>query len=365
MHRGGWNLFVPWLVWGTVCTAAMWLVPGQETIPYHLGYAGLALAFGLDVWSTRRAYLSLAVYTVVTGAILVVRARDGVLDWGETAEIPLMCVLMALMVWHVAHRDAALALSLQMAEYDRQQVARRERLVRLTSHEMRTPLTIAAGYVDVLRSTETGSIRSDLDVVREEIDRLDRACDRLLRMIRFHENLPQQPVDLDRLLRDLVDRWRVIVPRDWVVEASAGTVDTHEERVRVCLDTLVENAVRYTDPGGTIRIFARRDGAEVRLGVADSGSGFSAEQVSTFNRPEDLLAEGTPSQDPRSRTGLGLSLVREIVESRGGRLEAGTSPEDGALVTLVLPVRSVTPLSRSRAAHGPAASAQAQPALNS
>ena len=340
MRRGQLNLFIPWVVCGTVCATAMLLMPGRETIPYHLGYAGLAIAFGLDVWGTRRAYVSLAAYSLTTGGILALSAARGYIDWGEVTEFPLMHLLMALMVWHVANRDKALKLAREMAENDRQQVARRERLVRTTSHEMRTPLTIAAGYVDVLRETETGPILDDLDVVREEIDRLDRACDRLLRMIRFHDNLPQEPVDLDRLLADSVERWQVVEPRDWLVDSAAGTVEANAERVRVCLDTLVENAVRYTEEGDTIRVFAHPAGDMVRLGVADAGSGFSAEQLRVFNSPQEPLADATSTQDPRSRTGLGLSLVREIVESRGGRLEAGVAREGGALVTLVLPGRS-------------------------
>jgi signal transduction histidine kinase len=315
----------------------MWLIPGEETVPYHLGYAALAIAFGLDVWSRPRAYVALGLYTVATGVILVSRAAEGVLDWGETAEVPLMSLLMALMVWHVAQRDVALEEARQLADRDREQVARRERLVRMTSHEMRTPLTIAAGYVDVLRTTETGPIRGDLDVVREELDRLDRSCDRLLRMIRFHDDLPQHPVDLDRQVDELVERWRVVVPRDWQVDAAAGTVLGHEERLRVCLDTLVENAVRYTCPDGTVRVFARQEDGTVRVGVADSGSGFTTAQIATFNSPQELLSDQTPCPDPRARTGLGLSLVREIVESRGGRLEAAVAPEGGAMVSLVLP----------------------------
>jgi signal transduction histidine kinase len=315
----------------------MWLIPGEETVPYHLGYAALAIAFGLDVWSRARAYTALGVYTVATGVILVSRAASGVLDWGETAEVPLMSLLMALMVWHVVQRDVALEEARRLADRDREQVARRERLVRMTSHEMRTPLTIAAGYVDVLRTTETGATRADLDVVREELDRLDRGCDRLLRMIRFHDDLPQYPVDLDRHLDELVERWRVVAARDWQVETAAGTVLGHEERLRVCLDTLVENAVRYTCPESTVRVFARQEDGAVRVGVADSGSGFSAAQIVAFNSPQELLSDQTPAPDPRARTGLGLSLVREIVESRGGRLEAGTAPEGGAMVSLVLP----------------------------
>jgi signal transduction histidine kinase len=337
VRRGNLNLFVPWLVWGSICAVAMLFVPGRETVPYHLGYAGLALAFGLDVWSTRKTYVSLAIYTTATGVILLKSAADGYIHWAQTTEIPFMTLLMGLLIWHVGRRDAALELNREVAERDREQVARRERLVRLTSHEMRTPLTIMAGYVDLLRSTETGRVLSDLDVVREEIDRLDRACDRLLRMIRFHDNLPQHPVDLDRLMHEIVARWRIVAARDWQVTTSAGVVDTHEERIRVCVDTLVENAVRYTEDDDVIRVFARVEGGLVRLGVADSGSGFSAAQVDAFNGPQQLVADASSNQDPRSRTGLGLSLVREIVESRHGRLEAGVAAEGGALVTLVLP----------------------------
>jgi signal transduction histidine kinase len=357
------NLFVPWLVWGTACAVAMWFVPGRETVPYHLGYAGLAVAFGLDVWSTRRTYVTLAVYTVVTGVILLMRAADGHIHWAQTTEIPFMTLLLGLMIWHVAHRDAALRINREMAERDREQVARRERLVRLTSHEMRTPLTIMAGYVDLLRSTETGSVLNDLDVVREEIDRLDRACDRLLRMIRFHDDLPQHQVDLDQLMQDIVDRWSIVAPRNWQVTSAAGVVDTHAERVKVCVDTLVENAVRYTEEGGTIRVFARREGAGVCLGVADSGSGFSPAQVAAFNGPQDLVADAGSNQDPRARTGLGLSLVREIVESRQGRLEAGVAPEGGALVTLALPVAGGPPV-RTGPERPVAVPEQAEPALH-
>lgn len=362
MRRGSLNLFVPWLVWGTACTAAMWLVPGEETIPYHLGYAGLAVAFGLDVWSTRKTYIALTVYTVVTGAILLLRAATGHIAWGETSEIPLMALLMGLMVWHVSHRDAALSLNRRMAEAEREQVARRERLVRLTSHEMRTPLTIMAGYVDVLRDAETGSARSDLDVVREEIDRLDRACDRLLRMIRFHENLAQHPVDLDRLMHDITDRWRMVTPRDWQVIASAGTAVMHEERIKVCVDTLVENAIRYTGVGAVVRVFAHREGDTVRIGVADGGSGFAPAQLTALNAPHGTPQGDTPDLDPLARTGLGLSLVREIVEARDGRVEAGTAPEGGALVTLVLPAADRAPV-RSRSVPSPDGSLPPEPAV--
>ena len=113
-------------------------------------------------------------------------------------------------------------------------------------------------------------------VVHEELDRISRACDRLLRMIRFHEQLPTRPFDLDLMVRNLVLRWGVVAQREWCADVAAGTVVCSEERLRACLDTLVENAVRYTEEGQAIRVFARREGPFVLLGVSDGGTGLSA-----------------------------------------------------------------------------------------
>lgn len=332
------RLYVPWLVLSGVCVLAMWFSPGGETIPYHLGYAGLAFAFGIDTWSARRAFGALAWFTLATGVILLHRAWTGHLAWGELAEIPLMCLLMGLMVWHVLNRQATLAVVSQRAETDRAQALRRERLVRLTSHEMLTPLTIAVGFVDLVRSrTHDEEVASDLAVVRDELDGLSRSCSRLLRLIRYHEYLPTQGVDIDGMLARMGERWRVVADRDWQVTSSVGVMVCNEDRIMACLDTLVENAVRYTEPGATIRLFGFRENGHVSLGVADAGTGFPEHELLAVNHPGELLPLAPHPVDQRAQTGLGLCLVRDIIESRGGTLRAGRSPEGGALVTLRVP----------------------------
>ena len=62
-------------------TASMWLSPGDETVPYHLGYIGLAIAYELEVWPHRRANAALIAFSAVTGAILVIRAIQGEIAW--------------------------------------------------------------------------------------------------------------------------------------------------------------------------------------------------------------------------------------------------------------------------------------------
>jgi signal transduction histidine kinase len=207
---------------------------------------------------------------------------------------------------------------------------------------MRTPLSIAGGYVDLLRQQALpAETLDDLQVVREEVDRSSRAVDRLLRLIHSQENLPMLDVDLDELLHQIMDRWRVVADRDWCIDSSVGTRKANADRVRACIDTLIENAVRYTASGDVVRVFGGVEADGFVIGVADSGPGFTPSQMSAINLPGNAPTEVALLNDPRSQTGLGLSLVRDVVESRGGRLVVRHSAQGGAEVRLEWPRKLV------------------------
>lgn len=320
------RLFVPWIILATICTLAMYVLPGQETVPYHLAWIGVALAYGIEPWPVRPAVVAVAVFTLATGAVLVVRASEGVIAWGETSEIPMMSLLMLLVIWNVRRRHVAFASLTAMASRDRAQALQRERLSRMTSHEMRNPATIANGYAEVLLAEETDpGKREDLEVIRDELGRLVMASDRLVRMIRLQDQVHLEQVDLAALLADIAERWTVVADRDWQVSADAGTHLCSADRIRACLDTLVENAVRYTEPGDAVRLVARRHGDQMLIGVADGGPGMVA-------------------SDPKSQTGLGLALVHESAAFRGGRVVTGRAAEGGALVLMAVPVGPAAPV---------------------
>ncbi|WP_426594687.1 sensor histidine kinase [Cellulomonas sp. McL0617] len=331
------DLYYPWVALAVVCTWLMWASPGNETIPYHVGWIGLALLYGLGNWRLSRAVTGLALYTLATGVVLVDRAAAGVLSWQETAEIPLMSVLTVLMVWHVRRRQLALAELTVMAERDRKRAESTHRLTRLTSHEMRTPLTIARGYIELLlnREQEPDKVH-DLAVVQDELDRLTRVTERLVRVIRLQGDRDVARVDMDAILRETAERWTQVADRHWVVEARAGVYEGSAERVRACLDTLIENAVRYTADEDTVRLIGARDADQIAVGVADSGPGLSDELIGVLNGSPD--GDLQPPRDELSQTGLGLSLVRSLVTDRGGRIVAGRSAEGGALMLMVVPL---------------------------
>ena len=322
----------------SVCSVCMWVLPGLETVPYHLAWIALALSYGFEAWPRGRTTAAIALFTTVTGAILVGRAATGVIAWDETTEIPLMTTLMVLVVWHVRRRHTALAAMSDMAAAERRRAAQRERLSRMTSHEMRTPTTIAMGYAELLLSDEKDPHRrEDLAVVVDELERIALTSDRLVRMLWIPEQDDLETVDMDAMLLAIADRWSVAANRDWQVTSAASVQWCSPGRMRACLDTLIENAVRYTGPGDVVRLVSWvRDGV-LAVGVADSGPGFDDDLRRSVNAAADLDL-GESAADPKRQTGLGLGLVREAVGTRGGSVTVGVSPEGGALVLMLIPV---------------------------
>jgi signal transduction histidine kinase len=342
-----------WTVWAFVCVVFMFVRPGQETIPYHLGWAGFALAFGLGTWSRGQLVTALGWYTIATGAILVRSWILSFIGWEETSEIPLMFLLALLMVWHVRRRQAALAEVTRLAERDVQACLDREQLMRLTSHELRTPLTIARGYVELMqtRVTEPDS-QQDLAVVGDELERLSRVSDRLIRMILLQDDTTNEMVDIDQVMAQAVERWQVVADRRWVLDAQAGRVVGSPERLRTGLDTLVENAIRYTSVGDTIRLVGSRRLDHVVVGVFDTGVGLTDQQIVAINDDEKVLPPATTTaavagkesdsvtEDRLAGTGLGLSIVQALAQARGGTMQASHAPGGGAGMILTFPLHS-------------------------
>lgn len=319
----------------------MWFAPGEETVPYHVAWIGVALGYGIEPWPWQRTVWALAAYTLVTGGILVARASSGVIGWGETAEIPLMAVLVLIVVANVRQRHQAYARLAWTSRRERRQAERREQLSRMTSHEMRTPATIAIGYAELLMSREKDpSRREDLQVIRDELTRLVLVGGRLLRTMQMHDQEDVSDEDLTALLQETAARWSVLADREWVVSCPPMSHLCSAPRLRACLDTLVENALRYTEPGDTIRISGRQERDKVLVGVADSGPGMDPALLGAIARGELLIGAGSENytaEDPKAQTGLGLALVQDAAELRGGRLVAGRSQEGGALVLMAIP----------------------------
>jgi two-component system, OmpR family, sensor kinase len=325
-----------WVAFASVNTVLMYFLPGAETIPFHFVWVSTAVVYGLRPWSLRNMWLTCLVVTVATGGALVLHARSGATEWPETSEIPLMALLFLVMVWHVRRRMAATAEARRLAASERRAREQQRRFVRFASHELRTPITVARGFTELLAARPRDpSDAEDLAVVVDELDKLEGIAARLLALARSDEDtIRPEVVDLSALLERTAHRWRAGAPsRQWQVECPSISVCADPSRLEVAVDSAVENAVRHTEEGGTIVLRGRRVGEEVVVEVVDDGVGIATGQL-------PMVFEQFHSAGPHAGTGLGLAIVRAVAEAHHGRVSAANGPDGGAVITLALPTPS-------------------------
>jgi two-component system OmpR family sensor kinase len=240
------------------------------------------------------------------------------------------------MVWHARRRQEAVGIAEQHAEHLESTLEREEQFLHDASHELRTPVTIARGHLEMLgRSNSRNS--AEIDVALDELSRMERILDRLLLLARADppDFLELEQVELDHFLEDVFMRWSEIAPRNWRLGALAhGTLRADPEQLRIALDALLENAVKYSEAGDPIELSSRATGDKVVIEVDDEGIGVPDEALT---RIFERFARSDPA---RTRTaggvGLGLAIVDTIVKAHGGRPLASRKPQ-GSVFGIQLP----------------------------
>jgi signal transduction histidine kinase len=326
-------LFPGWVIFAAVNTVLMFTMPGQETIPFHFIYISMALVYGFQPWPLPKTYMVLGLVAATTGAALIWHVKNDVIGWEETAEIPLMAVLFLVMVWHVRRRVAATREARRLADSEHEMREVQRRFVRFASHELRTPVTVARGYTELIRDAHADpQVAQDAGVVLEELEKLERISARLLTLARVDEQSTLKPtvISLDALLERSITRWRATADRDWRLSRCAAVIIADAERLETALDSVVENAVRHTGNGGRIELSACRDGQSVVIEVRDDGQGIPSDQLAFVF--ESFRTGG-------GGTGMGLAIVKAIVEAHGGAVSAENLPTGGAVIRLRIPLQ--------------------------
>jgi signal transduction histidine kinase len=279
----------------------------------------------------------LSVVILATGASILSDAFNGIQLWGELFEVPLMSAMFLAMVWHAQRRQAALAEVQGVAEMRASLLERQERFLHDASHELRTPVTIARGHLELLRREQPDS--PELEVALDELGRMERIVERLLLLAKSEQQrFAFVEVDLEAFLADLFIRWSEVAPRAWRLDVDLdGRFLADPEALRNALDALLENAVKYTDPGDAVELAAHADGTGgVVIEVSDSGSGVPAEALPRiFDRW--ARADGARTRE-RGGAGLGLAIVAAVARGHGGRCSVKPLAR-GTAFRLHLPVR--------------------------
>lgn len=201
------------------------------------------------------------------------------------------------------------------------------------SHELRGPLTVIRGNLDLLkRNIPEADRRECLRAIASETNRMSKIVSSLLALAEvesLHES-QRVTVNLKEILREELDRARTLAPKHQVLIGRQEDlpIKGDAQLIKQLLANLIDNAIRYTTEGGLITLSLFRDGVWARLEVADTGIGIPAEHLpyifGRFYRVDKSRSRASGG------TGLGLAIVKEIAEQHGGKVTVTSEPGKGS-----------------------------------
>jgi len=213
------------------------------------------------------------------------------------------------------------------------------------SHELKTPLTVIRAQLDTVLAQSQAlpeSHRAALENLLEETQRLARVVDGLMLLTKADAGvvtLERTAVPLAELVREAFEDAQVLgQPEGVQIQLScceAVTVAGDRHRLRQVLLNLVDNAIKYNHPGGRVEMTLRREGKQAVLAVTNTGPGIPSELLPrVFDR---FVRTDTARCRAAEGCGLGLTIVKWIVEAHGGRIQIASEPGAMTTVTVLLP----------------------------
>jgi signal transduction histidine kinase len=302
--------------------------------------AAISLAFGYSVAASLTSELSglaRAAGRLARGdldARVDLRGRDEIARLGKTFD--------------------EMASQLQTAfKRERELESSRRNLIATVSHDLRTPLATTRAMVEALTDrvvTEPAEVDRYLHLIRNETQHLSRLIDDLFSLSQIESGtlkLQRALVQLPMLVEQTLDAYHAQaaeqdVSLEVLEQPGVPPVIADASELQRVLRNLVDNALRYTPGGGTIRVETATDGDWVRLSVRDTGPGLSPSELERvfdqFYRGEQARSRTAPAGSHSAGAGLGLAIARALVEAHGGRIWAESPESGGAAFHFTLPV---------------------------
>lgn len=205
------------------------------------------------------------------------------------------------------------------------------------SHELRTPITIIRGHLELLEYDDPQDIEETIPLVLDELDRMGRFVEDLLLLAKAERRdfLILESVNLFELTTEMYLKMRGLGERQWQLDSQEqGTITVDRQRISQAMMNLADNAVQHTKKADTIAIGSAIENEQIRLWVRDTGIGIPPQdQERIFER----FTRSSNNQHASQGAGLGLSIVSAIAKSHGGRVELYSQLEKGSIFTIVLP----------------------------
>jgi PAS domain S-box-containing protein len=229
-------------------------------------------------------------------------------------------------------------------------VQARDHFLAVLSHELRNPLASLTNGLQLLKlaGKDPFTAESSRAMMERQLKQMVRLVDDLLDVSRITTGklkLRKERVDLAAVLRDAVESSRALIDREGheltvTLPPESVLLDADPNRLAQVFLNLLNNAAKYSEPGGHIRLSAARDGSDVVVSVKDSGIGIPAAQLTRIF--EVFVQVDTSWRRVQGGLGVGLSLVKEFVGLHGGRVEAHSGgPGKGSEFVVRLPAATV------------------------
>jgi signal transduction histidine kinase len=295
---------------------ALATLAGWETVPIHLLLSAAGVFYAVRRPRTISSRDAIGFGTALTLATIGNELLEGTEPVNDVYESWLIFILVVGLGW-LAVRRAQVAAALEQLVAERERLLRRqERLMYDLSHELRTPATIARGHLEQLRGSSRDRF-SAAAIALDELARIDRIVERLLLLARAESGrlVDLGEIESEEFLEDVLLRWSETAERSWRLGAvPRGSLRADPDALRIAVDVLLENAVKYTETADVVELRARAEGAELVIEVADSGPGIPPDAAkSIFERSSRL-----PTREDRPGLGVGLSIVDAIARAHGG-----------------------------------------------
>jgi signal transduction histidine kinase len=221
-------------------------------------------------------------------------------------------------------------------------------LISNVSHELRTPLAHIKGYVELILEGDLGTYTDEqedaLHVMQRSTSRLEQLIEDLIEFstgAREGISLNQEPVSVLILAKQIADRTREKSKKAKVelnidLDDSLPKVQADAKRLEWVIYQLIDNGIKFTPAGGEVTLGAKSDGDIVEIYVRDTGMGIPEDRIKELFLPFHQL-DGSPTRR-HGGTGLGLALVKMILDSHGTEIKVESFPDQGSLISFSLPV---------------------------
>jgi signal transduction histidine kinase len=288
------------------------------------------------VWGS----VGVGVVTLLIGSLLAWRVAEGVLRPVRSVSGTAQSISESDLTRRieVTGRDEVAELSAtfnEMLDRLEEAFATQRRFVDDAGHELRTPITVIRGHLELLEE-DPEERRRTLDLVMDELGRMQRIVDDLLVLAKAQQPdfLDLQTVDIAAITGELHAKASALAPRAWRLEGvGRGRVVADRQRLTQAMIQLAQNAAQHTGNGDSISLGSAVSNGEARLWVRDTGPGIQVDQQELIFR---RFARGAGVR-PSEGAGIGLAIVRAIADAHHGRVEVFSRPGAGSTFTVVIP----------------------------